>query len=222
MIPEGRAPAAAHQAYGSTHSLRAAADDRLVPVWCCLRLLQPLLLRDSTRTTKCAQPGIQKSISWVGRLSGVVATDSQGTNTQGDNPRLKLVRLPTPAGSSSGSAITYAGRGTENTHTERLAVTHQKAHTYTPMLVDDVSERSAHYHTNRVPHVTHTSATTDAAKTAGAVAYTSEASPTASENDMQTEQKPGPYSYFPAAVPRCYTHRCYPACCCCCLFPCQS
>lgn len=50
------------------------------------------------------QPGIQKSISFAGRLSRLLLTCSQGTNTQGDRPRLKLVLLPCPSGPSSGSA----------------------------------------------------------------------------------------------------------------------
>jgi hypothetical protein len=50
------------------------------------------------------QPVSQKSISLAGRLSGLAATPSQGTNTHGDSPRLKLVVLPLPSGSASGSA----------------------------------------------------------------------------------------------------------------------
>jgi hypothetical protein len=49
-------------------------------------------------------PVSQKSISLAGRLSGLAATPSHGTNTQGDRPRLKLVVLPLPSGPSSGSA----------------------------------------------------------------------------------------------------------------------
>jgi len=150
-------PAAAHQPYGRTHSLRLLQMTGLVPIWCCLWLLQPLLLRDSTLATRCAQPGIQKSISWVGRLSGVVATDSQGTNTQGDSPRLKLVRLPTPAGSSSGSVMTQAhGRGAGHTHTVVSCHASESTH-YAPMLVGDESRTRAHCHTTcRLPkHNTH-------------------------------------------------------------------